>query len=146
MGRGDRAVIVVDSSAIVAILLGEPSATSLVERLDADDERVLSVAGYVETGIVLASRRSSNRLSAIGDLDRLLDELGIALAPVDAGQARLALQARIRFGRGMGHGGALNYGDSFACALAKTRGAPLLFVGDDFRGTDVLIALDTATR
>jgi len=46
----------------------------------------------------------------------------------------------------MGHGGALNYGDSFAYALAKTRDAPLLFVGDDFRGTDVAIALDTATR
>jgi ribonuclease VapC len=94
----------------------------------------------------MASRRSSNRFSAIADLDRLLDELGIVLAPVDAGQARLALQARIRFGRGMGHGGALNYGDSFAYALAKTRDAPLLFVGDDFRGTDVAIALDTATR
>jgi ribonuclease VapC len=104
------------------------------------------VASYVETGIVLASRRSSNRFAAIADLDRLLDELGVVLAPVDAGQARLALQARIRFGRGMGHGGALNYGDSFAYALAKVHNAPLLFVGNDFRDTGVVIALDAATR
>ena len=61
----------------------------------------------------------------------------IVLASIDAGQARVALEARIRFGRGMGHGGALNFGDTFAYALAKVNAAPLLCTGDDFGRTDV---------
>lgn len=135
-------MIVVDSSAVVAILFGEPSADSLLTRLAADPERVMSVASYLETGTVLASRRKSDRLRAIDDLDRFLDEAGIVLAPVDAAQARLALRARIQFGRGMGHGGVLNFGDAFSYALAHTRNAPLLFIGDDFGTTDVTVALD----
>jgi ribonuclease VapC len=134
-------MIVVDSSAVVAILFGEPSAAALLARLAADPDRVMSVASYLETGTVLAGRRRSDRLRAIDDLDAFLDEAGITLAPVDETQARLALQARIRFGRGMGHGGVLNFGDAFACALARTREAPLLFIGDDFGTTDVIVAL-----
>jgi ribonuclease VapC len=68
-------------------------------------------------------------------------EAAIVLAPVDEAQARLALRARIRFGRGMGHGGMLNFGGAFSYALARTREAPLLFVGDDFGTTDVNVAL-----
>jgi ribonuclease VapC len=134
-------MIVVDSSAVVAILFGEPSAAALLARLAADPDRVMSVASYLETGTVLASRRRSDRLRAIDDLDAFLDEAGITLAPIDETQARLALQARIRFGRGMGHGGVLNFGDAFAYALARTREAPLLFIGDDFGTTDVIVAL-----
>jgi ribonuclease VapC len=63
------------------------------------------------------------------------------LAPVDETQARLALQARIRFGRGMGQGGKLNFGDAFSYALSRVREAPLLFIGDDFGSTDVAVAL-----
>jgi ribonuclease VapC len=135
-------MIVVDSSAIVAILFGEPSADALLSRLAADPDRVMSVASYLETGTVLASRRRTHRLRAIEDLDAFLDEAGIVLAPVDETQARLALRARIRFGRGMGHGGVLNFGDAFSYALARDRQAPLLFVGEDFRTTDVVAALD----
>ena len=101
----------------------------------------MSVANYVETGAVLAGRRHDDRAGAIRDLDSFLDEAGIMLAPIDASQARVALDARIRFGRGMGHGGLLNFGDAFAYALAKVNSAPLLFTGDDFKRTDCTAAL-----
>src|SRR5271166_3641792 len=100
-------MIVVDASAIVAIMFGESLAAALVERLERDGERIMSVVGYVETGTVLAGRRATNKLHALSDLDRFLDEAGIVLAPVGVDQARQALDARIRFGRGMGQGGAL---------------------------------------
>ena len=119
-----------DSSAVVAILFGEPSAAALLARLSNDPERVMSTASYLETGTVLAGRRS-DRLRAIDDLDAVLNEAGIVLAEVDEAQARLALRARIQFGPGMGHGGALTFGDAFSYALARTRNAPLLFIGDD---------------
>jgi ribonuclease VapC len=135
-------MIVVDSSAVVAVLFGEPPAAALLARLAEDLDRVMSAASYLETGTVLAGRRQSDRLRAIDDLDRFLDEAGIALVPVDAAQARLALHARIQFGRGMGHGGVLNFGDAFSYALARASQAPLLFIGDDFGTTDVTVALD----
>ena len=132
--RRERAgVIVIDSSAVVAILFGAASSAALAERLAADPDRVISAASYLEVGTVLAGRRRSDRLKAIDDLDAFLNEAGIVLAPVDAAQARLALRARIVQGRGMG--GMLNFGDAFAYALAKSLDAPLLFIGDDFAGT-----------
>ena len=137
-----RRVIVIDSSAVVAILFGEPSAAALLARLAAYPERLMSVVNYVETGTVLAGRRHGDRDEAITDLDAFLDEAGIALTSIDAAQARVALEARIRFGRGMGHGGALNFGDTFAYALAKLRAAPLLYTGEDFSRTDIATALD----
>ena len=135
-------MIVVDSSAVVAILFGESAATALLACLAADPDRVMSVVSYVETGTVLAGRRLSDRLRAAEDLDRFLDETGIMLAAVDAIQARLALRARIQYGRGMGHGGVLNFGDVFSYALARARESSLLFIGDDFGKTDVTAALD----
>jgi ribonuclease VapC len=134
-------VIVVDSSAVIAILFSEPSSAALVSRLGSDPDRLMSVASYLEVGTVLAGRRRSNKSRAIDDLNAFLDEAGIALSPVDADQARLALQARISYGRGMGHGGLLNFGDAFSYALAKSLDAPLLFIGDDFASTDIASAL-----
>jgi ribonuclease VapC len=134
-------MIVVDSSAVVAMMLAEPSATVVAARLAADTERVMSIASYLETGTVLAGRRRNDRLKAIDELDAFLSETGIDLVPVDVSQGRVALSARITHGRGMGHGGALNFGDAFSYALAKTRDAPLLFVGNDFAGTDIKAAL-----
>ncbi len=131
-------MIVVDSSAVIAILFDEPGADRLARRLAEAPRRVMSVASYLETGTVMAGRRKSDRLRAIADLDGFLAEAGITLAPVDADQARLALRARIQYGRGMGHGGVLNFGDAFTYALAKTLDAPLLFVGDDFAATDIV--------
>jgi ribonuclease VapC len=130
-------MIVIDSSAGTAILFAEASAAALSQCPAGDPDRVMSVASYLETGTVLAGRRRSNRLRAIDDLDAFLDEAGIALEPVDPVQARLALRARIMFGRGMGHGGLLNFGDAFSYALAKTLAAPLLCTGEDFAATDV---------
>lgn len=134
-------MIVVDSSAVIAILFGEAEASAAAERLASDPERVISVASYLEAGTVLAGRRRSDRLKAIQDLEQFLSEAQIELVPVDGAQARLALRARIVYGRGMGHGGALNFGDAFSYALAKSLEAPLLFTGDDFLSTDVTPAL-----
>ena len=130
-------MIVVDSSAVVAIVFGETTAPALLARLAADPNAIMSVASYVETGTVLAVRRKADRLKAIDDLDMLLAEIGINLAAIDVNQARMALRARIDYGRGMGHGGLLNFGDTFSYALAKASGAPLLFIGDDFGTTDL---------
>jgi ribonuclease VapC len=95
-------VIVVDSSEVVAILFGEPTADALLERLLADPQRVMSVASYVETGTELAGRLRSNRLRAIEDLDHFLDTTGIVPRPVDEAQARRALRARIQLWTGHG--------------------------------------------
>jgi ribonuclease VapC len=94
----------------------------------------------VEAGTVLAGRRETPG-GAIEDLDAFLALIGVDLAPVDGEQARLALYARIQFGRGFGAPAGLNFGDCFAYALAKTRVAPLLFIGDDFGATDVACAM-----
>jgi len=139
-GRRRARLVVVDSSAVVAILLGEPAAEALLARLAIYPERLMAVANYVEAGTVLAGRRHGDRATAIRDLDEFLEAAGIVLAPLDIDQARLALEARIRFGRGMGHGGVLNFSDTFAYALAKSRSAPLLYTGNNFAGTDVVAA------
>jgi ribonuclease VapC len=134
-------MIVVDASAVIAILFNEPPSEALAARLAADPDRVISVASYVEAGTVLAGRRREDRQQAINDLDDFLQEAGIELAPIDARQARAALRARIVHGRGMGHRGSLNFGDSFSYALAMELKAPLLFIGDDFSTTDITLAL-----
>jgi ribonuclease VapC len=134
-------LIAVDSSAIVAIILGESVGPELARRLAFEAESLLSVANYVETGQVLAQR---NPLAVPRTLDGFHDFLSaanISLAPIDEAQARLALDARIRYGRGFGHPAKLNYSDCFAYALAKARSLPLLFVGDDFTHTDIVSAL-----
>ena len=135
-------MIVVDSSAVVAMMLGEPKAGALAARLAQAPPgvRPMSVANYVEAGTVLAGRRETPA-RAIEDLDAFLALAGVDLAPVDGEQARLALYARIQLGRGFGAPAGLNFGNCFAYALAKTRRAPLLFIGDDFGATDVACAM-----
>ena len=137
-------MIVVDSSAIVAILFDEPGADRLTLRLAQEPQgrRLMSTASYLEAGTVLAGRIAGDALDAVTDLDEFLAQAGIDLAPVDETQARVALRARIRYGRGFGTGGKLNYGDAFSYALAKRLDAPLLFIGNDFRNTDLVSAVD----
>lgn len=132
-------MIVIDSSAIVAVLLGEPSGPMFEKRIAAEPpgERLLSTASYLEAGGVLAGRRKDRPLKAIDDLDGFIAEAGLELAPVDTEQARIALRARIEYGRGFGASAKLNYGDCFSYALAKAKSAPLLYVGNDFDKTDV---------
>lgn len=136
---------VVAPSAVVAILSGEPTAPALPARLAADPGRAMPVATSGEAGAVFAGRRRADRHRAIADLDGLVDRVGIKLAPVEPVQARLALEARITRGRGMGHGASLDAGDAFASAPAEAHAAPLPYVGQDFGTTDVAAALDPGT-
>ena len=135
-------MIVVDSSAAIAILFREPERIALMKRLAEvpSSERFMSAANYVETGSVIAGR-TSDPAKAEEDLDRLLDMLGVRVHPLTEGQARLGLTARVRFGRGSGSAAKLNLGDCYAYALAKDLDAPLLFIGDDFTHTDIRSAL-----
>ena len=136
-------MIVLDSSAVVAILLDETGSERLIRRIEREGTGalVMSAASYLETGSVLAGRRKEQPLKAIEDLDGFLAETGAELIPLDADQARVALRARIKYGRGFGAAAGLNLGDCFSYALAKTRSAPLLYVGSDFDKTDVARAL-----
>jgi ribonuclease VapC len=134
-------LIVVDSSAIVAIMMAEATMPVLRARLAAEPSCLISAANYVEAGQVLAQRFMRETSIILAEFHELLDSSAIAIAPVDEAQARVALQARIRYGRGFGHPARLNYSDCFAYALAKVRGLPLLYVGDDFIHTDIVSAL-----
>jgi ribonuclease VapC len=132
--------IVVDTSAIIAILFDEAGAAGLAEKMARASSRVMSAANYVELGTVLAGRREGAPERIAADLDRVLSQFDVTIAPVTHPLARDALTARVKFGKGFGAPAGLNYGDSFAHALAKSLDAPLLFVGNDFSKTDVQIA------
>lgn len=127
--------MVVDTSAMIAILLNEPLSEKLVAAVEADRTRLISAATVVETSLVILGR-----FGQVGDphLDRLLRGIGAEVVPVGDEQVVLARDAALRFGRGR-HPAALNFGDCFSYALAVARGEPLLFVGDDFAKTDVIV-------
>jgi ribonuclease VapC len=125
--------MVVDTSALLAILQDEPERRTLNEALEAADSRLMSVATMVEASIIIESRYGAEGLR---DLDLLLERAGIELVPVDVEQARAARAAYSRFGKGR-HPAALNFGDCFSYALARVLGEPLLFKGDDFPRTDL---------
>ena len=131
-------MIVVDTSAVIAILRKEPGFEQFVAAIDADDALIMSNANYLELAIVLLRRYGREGL--IG-LDRLPQALPLELRDVDREQLRFAIEAYARFGRGSGQPACLNFGDCFAYALAKATGAPLLYKGDDFAQTDVRSAL-----
>lgn len=134
-------MLIVDSSAIVAMMFGEPEADSLATRMGDASARLLSAANYVETGTVLAGRvAENNRDNALADLDAFLTAFDIKMVEVTPEQAITAVRSRIRYGKGFGAAAGLNYGDTFAYALAKAHNAPLLFIRDDFTKTDVGIA------
>ena len=131
-------VLVVDPSAVVALLKNEPGWEALATRLHAAGSRVLSVAGWVELSLVVAGRHGDGATLAV--LDRLLQTAAIEFHPVNEPQARLARAAFLRFGQGR-HPAGLNFDDCFNYALARTLDAPLLFVGDDFGQMDIQAAL-----
>jgi ribonuclease VapC len=135
-------MLVIDSSAIVAMMLDERGADALGQRLAAEPRggRLMAAANYVEAGTVLAGRRRDPQ-QGVADLDAFLENCGITIAAIDEDLARAAIQVRIRFGKGFGASAGLNFGDCFAYALAKIHNAPLLFIGDDFGATDVTPAL-----
>lgn len=125
--------MVIDTSALLAILQDEPERRSFNESIEAADSRVMSVATFIEASILLESRFGAEGLR---DLDQFIERADIELAPVDLEQARIARAAFGRFGKGR-HPAALNYGDCFSYALARVLGEPLLFKGEDFSQTDV---------
>jgi ribonuclease VapC len=124
-------VIVVDTSALFASLTGEPERERILATIASTPNCLMSAASYVECCIVLTARFGEQ---GAHHLRLFLHEAGIDLVDVDRDQAELAVDAWMRFGRGR-HPAALNYGDCFAYALAASRGAPLLYVGDDFTAT-----------
>ena len=124
---------VLDSSAVIAILLREPEATQFAAAIAAGPPNLLSAASLVEISMVIESRTGTE---GGRDLDLFIYRAGIEIAPVDAEQAELARIAWRKYGKGR-HPAALNYGDCFAYALAKATGEPLLFKGTDFGNTDI---------
>ncbi len=126
--------MIVDTSALVAILRDEPEAESFALVLAADPSPQMSTANYLETAIAIDSSRDP---IASRQVDHLVAKARIVLEPVTPEQAQVARAAYRDFGKGSGHPAQLNFGDCFAYALAKCTDQPLLFKGDDFPHTDV---------
>lgn len=129
--------VVLDTSAVAAVIFGEPEAETMLSTMvgHAGDLQI-SAATVVEAAIVVEAKQGP---AAASDLKTLLHTLGVVTAPVDSDQAEVATAAWRRFGKGR-HAAALNLGDCFSYALAKVLSAPLLFKGGDFSQTDVISA------
>jgi ribonuclease VapC len=127
-------VIVVDTSALIAILLDEEQAIACMEAIDQAPRVVISAGTLTEALIVASGRGFRDRMA------RMIEDLDLEIAPVTAAAAQRASAAYEVFGKGY-HRARLNFGDCFAYEAAKTRGWPLLFVGNDFAYTDVRSAL-----
>lgn len=131
--------MIVDTSAIVAILRKEAEAVRCADLLANTERPRLSAASYLEAAVVIDGSR--NQVTS-QQLDDLIEEAELKIEPVTESQARIARKAYREFGRGSGHPAQLNFGDCFAYALAQEANEPLLFVGNDFTHTDVQVATD----
>lgn len=123
-------MIAVDTSALMAIVLGEPEADACIAALQAEDDLLIS-AGTVAEALIVASRRSVGE-----EMERLIDGMGFQVVAVTLASARRVAQAYESWGRGM-HSSALNFGDCFAYEVAKEFRCRLLYVGKDFARTDL---------
>ena len=131
-------MMIIDASAIIAIMFEEAEAPGCMAALQTGAPRLLSAVNYVEAGTVMAGRiKGGDRHEALADLDAFLTDFRIAIAPIDEDLARAAMRARLDYGKGFGTRGGLNFGDCFAYALAKRHSAPLLYIGGDFPLTDI---------
>lgn len=128
--------MILDSSALVAVVLGEDTAASVLERLQAADQVSVGAPTLVETSVVLRARAGA---SGSTGLDRLLAAAEVDVLPFTAAHVPVALSAFDRFGKGR-HPAALNLGDCLAYATAAVAGRPLLCLGDDFARTDLPLA------
>jgi ribonuclease VapC len=133
--------MVIDSSALVAILLEELGWEDIASAVEASPVRLVSAASLVEASIVIEARKGAD---GGRDLDLLIYRTGIEIASLDAVQAELARVAWRQYGKG-NHPAALNYGDLFAYALAKATGQPLHYRGRDFARTDLVSALSASS-
>jgi ribonuclease VapC len=130
--------VIIDASAIIAILRNEPEAGSCANAIAGTTSRRVSAVNYVEAAVVIDGSRDPVASRRFDDLFR---EAQLVVEPVTESQARTAREAYRDFGKGSGHPAGLNFGDCFAYALAKATGEPILFKGDDFRRTDLTSAL-----
>ena len=131
--------MIVDSSALVAVLLNEEDGAALSRAMDDPEIVRISAASYLETSIVIDKYRDAV-LSA--RLDDMILDSEIVIEPVTVEQARMAREAYRNFGKGSGHRANLNFGDCFSYALARVKREPILFKGDDFIHTDLRSALE----
>lgn len=125
--------MVVDTSALIALLGMEAEAARVAAALESEATRLISAAAVVETGLVIESRYGAQ---GGRELDLLIAKAELSIQPVTAEQAEVAREAWRRYGKGR-HPAGLNFGDCFSYALARTSGEPLLFKGDDFIHTDI---------
>ncbi len=129
--------MIVDTSALIAILRDDPEAPLMAQAIEEATERHVSAANWLEAAVVIDGSRDP---VASRQFDKLLSVARVTIVPVTEQQARIARAAYRDFGKGSGHPAGLNFGDCFAYALAKDRGEPLLFKGADFIHTDVIPA------
>lgn len=125
--------MVIDSSALLAILLGEPEAELFSRAIAGDTKRLLSAVSALEAAIVTRARKGP---AGLRELDLLFHAAGLSVVSFDADQVLLARAAYEKFGKGH-HAAALNLGDCCSYALARSSGEPLLYKGNDFAQTDV---------
>jgi ribonuclease VapC len=125
--------MVIDTSALLAIFLAEPERKPFLDSILQSETRMISAANVLETGIVLETRRGE---SAGREFDLFLVRANLQIVSVDSEQAEIARSAWRKYGKGR-HPAALNFGDCFAYALAKSSGEPLLAKGTDFVATDI---------
>jgi ribonuclease VapC len=130
--------MIVDSSALIAILKREAQWSRLSKALDTAETSRISAANYLETSIVVDAWRNPI-LSR--EFDELLEKFNIVIEPVTVEQAKIARDAYRDFGKGSGHPANLNFGDCFSYALAREKREPMLWKGDDFGHTDIQPAL-----
>lgn len=130
--------MIIDTSALIAILRGESDAAVFAETIESATERSISAATFLETAVVIDGSRDP---VASRRFDEFVNEAELTVASVTGNQASIARAAYTDFGTGSGHPAGLNFGDCFAYALATDKGQDLLFKGDDFIHTDVTPAL-----
>ncbi len=130
--------MIIDTSALIAILRAEDDASNMALAIERAQARKISAASYLETAVVIDASRDP---VASRRFDELVDTAELRIEPVTHDQARIARDAYRDFGKGSGHKASLNFGDCFAYALAKSTGEPLLFKGNDFGHTDITPAL-----
>lgn len=130
--------MIVDSSAIMAIILNEPERQAMIEALSKSDRNAISAGTWIELSAVLTRRPGDDLFER---LKIVTDVVSIFIEAVSVEQAEIGHQAYRQYGRGSGDKADLNFGDCFAYALAKETGEPLLFKGDDFANTDIIPAL-----
>lgn len=128
--------MIVDSSALLAVLLGESQGKAITKMLEKTDDLMLSAVNYVETSVVIEARKGA---AGLIELDHLIDRSRIEIVAVDRQVAIAARRAYRTFGKGY-HPAKLNLGDSFAYAHAKVLGVPILCTGRDFAKTDIEVA------